>query len=468
MGLFTPLYMRSFISRSGANYKLRHKACEQVKKIVDPDKLRQIALEAPDLSVRMTAVGLLRDGGLLADLALGDAASEVRATAFKRLEALGDQPALARVAIRCEDWRMRRSAAERVTDETLARRIAGESPHADAQGKAVENIRNQAVLAALARDADFAARYTAIARLEDQGLLAELALGDANATARGAAARMLTDPAALARVAVEDPDRFVRKDAVQNPHMTDVEALAKVALADADEYLRGKAVESPHMTDTAVLAKAALEDPDHLVRWKALQNPHMTDAAALAKIALEAPDDDLRRLAVKNPNLVDQAIFEKLSGEDSAVGQAAVARMTDVRALERIARESEDSQKPVIAVGWIGDVETLARIALDGDVKRAEARWNAALKLMELDPARAVGPAVALMKDPRAQDDDLGPHLTDLCKRAAEFLMQQYRDAADPAVREIIASVPNGRYGWYDDDCNPRDRLERIHFDLAR
>ena len=101
-------------------------------------------------------------------------------------------------------------------------------------------------------------------------------------------------------------------------------------------------------------------------------------------------------------------------------------------------------------------------------MKRAEARWNAALKLMELDPARAVGPAVALMKDPRAQDDDLGPHLTDLCKRAAEFLMQQYRDAADPAVREIIASVPNGRYGWYDDDCNPRDRLERIHFDLAR
>lgn len=468
MGLFKPLYMKSFISKSGANYRLRNKACEQVKGIFDPDRLRQIALEAPDLSVRMTAVGKLTNGALLADLTLRDTASEVRSAAFERLEALGDQSALAQMAIRCEDWRMRRDAAARVTDEALARHIAAESPYADAQAKAVENIRDPAVLATLARDAGFAARTTAIGRLEDQALLAELALGDAEASARGAAARKLTDAAALARVALGDPDRFVRREAIKNPHMTDAVALAKVAQTDVDESLRRTAIESPHMTDATALAKIALEDPDHLVRWKALQSPHMTDAAALAKIALGAGDEGLRRMALENPNLNDQALFEKLSDEKTAVGWAAVGRMTDVRALERIARESDDFQKPVIAVRGIGDAEALARIALDGDAKRAEARWNAVIKLMELDPAGAVGPVVALMKDPRAHDDGLGPHLTDLCKRAVTFLMRQYMDAADPAVRETIAAVPNGRYGWDDDDCNPRDRYDKVHFDLPR
>lgn len=196
----------------------------------------------------------------------------------------------------------------------------------------------------------------------------------------------------------------------------------------------------------------------------------MTDPAALARLAREADDGRVRETAVSNPNLTDQALFSAIAAEDGDEGVriAAVRRIGDVSLRARSAAAAENIFEGEAALSSIDDPAALARIAEDGAVKIPEIRWQAAVKLIGLDPARAVGPLVTLMKDNSVHGDEMGGRLTDYCRSAVGCLVSQYSRTEDPGVgvRADIASVPKGLYGYLEDDDydRPRPRDERVYF----
>ena len=81
----------------------------------------------------------------------------------------------------------------------------------------------------------------------------------------------LLDQPALARIAMEDPDRFARRQAICR------------------------------MKDQVILAKIAMEDADASVRWESVWQ--LTDQPTLAHIAVMDPDADVRHLAKNQPGI---------------------------------------------------------------------------------------------------------------------------------------------------------------------
>lgn len=509
MGFFTPFYMKSFITKSGANYKLREKACKKVANITDQNKLGVIAREALDSNVRYAAVEYLRDTDLLADIADRDPEYAVRSGAFKRLMKLGDEAALAKALVHSEglgwspfDQKNRNEEVlEHIHDQRLIAQIALKAKSDDARLFAVRRLDDQAALAEVARhETDGSVRGAAVMRLTDSALLAELAQDEHGPNVRQTAIANphMTDAALLAKLALEDPESGIRYWAVKSEHLSDAAALAHAALEDDDPRVRRQAVENPNMTDPAVLAKVALTDADSSVRWEAVQSPYMTDPAALAEVARREEYLPARVSAVENPHFNNPAalIAVALENDDPRARKAAVEKIDDSAVLQRIALEDEHGAVREAAVVKVTDIATLKQVALTGkfaglyrtavdriddpDILEEIARsrpeafphpnWLAALRLSKIAPDRAVALLVGLLESPEAKDPKKTwpADLPYYCRDAIAFLMRRYRESDDPEVKGTIASLPNGRYGYHDfDECNKHND-QSTHFDLTR
>jgi hypothetical protein len=163
--------------------------------------------------------------------------------------------------------------------------------------------------------------------------------------------------AELAKIAVENKDAFVRREAVSQ--LTDLPLLARIAVEDKTEWVREQAVSE--LSDQPLLAKIAVEDASNRVVNAAVRK--LTDQALLAKVALESPSIAL----AATWKLTDQALLARvaLRGANTVARRDALARLTDQASLASVAVEGEDASVRNLALSKLTDQALLAKIAVE-------------------------------------------------------------------------------------------------------
>jgi hypothetical protein len=227
------------------------------------------------------------------------------------------------------------------------------SPDQQVRLAAVQKLNDQTVLAKIAmEDTDDSVRITAVDKLTDQAILEKIALESNDYLVRRSAVDKLIDQTILAKIALEDTWGSVRLSAVEK--LTDQTVLAKIALKDTDDSVRQATIEK--IADQTILAKIALESTDFLVRCSAIHK--LNDLTVLAKIAIEDTDDSVRIVAIKKL-AGDQSILAKIAIEDSSPGvcYTAVANISDISLLTDLKKKSKDEldKNFTFAAGYKGD-----------------------------------------------------------------------------------------------------------------
>lgn len=415
MSIFTPKYMKPV----PVFERLSPAALQKARAVTRPRQLRKMALEAPEEEVRLIAVEKLADdAALMREIALTDRYGDSRRFAIQALERLGDAETLEKVGMSSKFSQFRELAVD-----------------------ALERLGKDAALARIAMNPDrtddryFTARDAAQA-VGDQALLIEIARKAPVDSAREAAAERVEDAETLVAVATSDPEGSVRFAAVRR--IDDQPVLCRIALEDKSGWVRGAAAE--RVADPEVLKRIALTDADNDPRLAAVKNPHLTDQAALSEVALRDGDGNIRAEALR--------------------------KVDDPGVLNQIALECEDIPARVAAIQKVRDAAILERIADEEGRNNHSASWEAALRLAQIAPARAVDVLVRLMERDRHAHWGTAD-AKHYREKAIEFLKKRYKNADDPAVRERIAALPQGYYGWADpDSCMHWD--ETTHFDLSR
>ena len=268
----------------------------------DPAFMEQIAREDPDGGVRKKAAELIADPATLVKIGLEDPDGSVRA---KAAEQLTDQTALAKIGLTDPDPRPVRIAVGNLlrciihggpglekTPEVLAfaakialgrvdlsnpREITNrinyyhdifmDVPALQIRINFCACVEDQAALAEIAlNDPDAHMRLVAIGRLEDQEILAQVVI---NETGKGRgnnapnAALRITDQAVLARLIIQG----FETSSVYG--LTDQDALSEVALHAGSFMTRGAAAE--RLNDIALLKEIAQNDEHESVRRDALK-----------------------------------------------------------------------------------------------------------------------------------------------------------------------------------------------------
>ena len=214
MGLFTPIYMKPDL-----NLKRQRKALEKVATIADPDELCRIALNAPVPAVGAKAVQGLEDAGKLRRVAWEAGDLSVRRAAVEKLTGVGALVSLAGSEPQLFDhclWRLkalgdRQGLAQLFIDHEVKE-----------EGQSINAI-----------DREYRRAVEKLKDLGDQEVVEAVARRARKAEIRAGAVALLERPTALAEIAKKDRDAFVRQAAVTNPRFSDVEVLAGIAQGDS-------------------------------------------------------------------------------------------------------------------------------------------------------------------------------------------------------------------------------------------
>ena len=177
MGLFAPAWQTD-------NLKKADKAIQAVRKIAQPDKLFEIAINAPQDKVAVAAVEAIHDPMMLFRLATQAKSERVQRAAVGILE---DQPLLARIALEGGNKWTADDAARKVHDPELAFKLAMSSRECAAHG---------------------------VYWISDPEVLKKIVLGAPTEEARSAAASALNDADALIEILERDSDPKVRRNAL--------------------------------------------------------------------------------------------------------------------------------------------------------------------------------------------------------------------------------------------------------------
>jgi len=156
---------------------------------------------------------------------------------------------------------------------------------------AVAKLNDQTLIAEIAKsDRSDTMRFAATGRLQDQGLLAELAKNDNSHDVRGMAVSRLNDQAVLTEVAQKDKAPEVRQWAVRK--LNDHAVLMEIAKNDGSGWVRLAATEK--LNDQALLTEIAKNDKDAEIRKTAARR--LTDQTLLAEITKQ--EEDERNLSI--------------------------------------------------------------------------------------------------------------------------------------------------------------------------
>ena len=263
------------------------------KMLTDQAALAKIALESTEAYLRRIAVGKLTDQALLATIALESGEADECSVALERLT---DQALLAKIVVDSQRVDIRVKAIGKVTDQVSLRQWAENAPQAAvrqasvrriaddrflldrlpsepspaARGAVIETLRGTDSLREVAltafrredRERAFrrlrergqvapdlvsarrvlADRVRSLAAESDHGMLVTVTLDGEFEVLRDAAARRLSDPAALEQTTLRCRDREVLK--VLLTKLTDKSRLNRVAAAAADRAMRVAAAQS--------------------------------------------------------------------------------------------------------------------------------------------------------------------------------------------------------------------------------
>ena len=169
---------------------------------------------------------------------------------------------------------------------------------------------------------------------DEAALLATIAKNDADARVRRLAVKRIVDAGVLSEVAARDPDESLRKAAVEKAE----ELLSAAAVAGDDKALDALA----RLGHPRLLAPVALKAAEPDVRTRAVRLlVEARDDKALAEVVRKSQDVTLRRLIVDA--LGDVAVLREVAISDGSkeVALAAVARLDDRAALDKVANKAQ-------------------------------------------------------------------------------------------------------------------------------
>jgi hypothetical protein len=311
-------------------------------RISDPEWLDYVVNNSNDSYIRGIASDRLADASInkattqadFAEIALN--AHMPASFGMKAVRQLTDQDLLTTVLCGCFNKMVSDEAFDRLVGQKNLVRVAVEGKVFDTRKKAVEKLSDQALLFEVATKAG------------------ENCVGGDGAFLRMAAVEKLTNPIALAKVAMNDLDSKV--------HMAAAKKLNdKTVLIEADnDALRVLAVEG--LTDETLLKEIALKDSSYLVqdaakkRLKPFEEKRLagaTDEKEYSELATTAFDPEIRLAAVKQ--VTDQSVLFDIVVEknDEWLGSSegklfaqirkeALERLNDEEILLKVAQRSLD------------------------------------------------------------------------------------------------------------------------------
>ncbi len=322
-----------------------------IEGVADVELLEPLALEHVNWRVRRAAAVRISNQALLARIAREDASRHVRRVALERLE---DQARLLEAALEESDPELSRLASARLSDAAALGRLIVEG----------------------ARSAD---RVEAVRRVTDDGVLIELARMDRDPAVRRAAVAGLSEPARLAMLGSEDG--FLRAAAVANlpwglvpdAMLDDADLRVRAAILDlayADggaDRLRAlfantrcgasRARMVGLIDDAGFAAEVIGTDPAPDVREAAAGL--ISDQALLAAMLGQESDERVRaRLASR---VSDQGLLARLTADEQAAVRArAVERLDDAQRALALARADRSASVRASAVSRLNDQAVLA------------------------------------------------------------------------------------------------------------
>ncbi len=407
-------------------------------------------LKAKDADQRRRAVQVLSDQAGLAKAAQTDPAAAVRAAAAGGLK---DQRLLARIAEKDEDLGVRITAAAGLKDVAALERLVERSPDADIRQVAVEKIDNQAVLARVAeRDPEYPIREQAIRRLTDQAALKRIATHKARGLRRGelrkleasairaTAVARLDDQGLLFDLATKDTDEKVCLAAMDA--LKDQRLLLEV-LARRPGQSMARAV-AERLRDQAALRSFLESQPDPVARVTAAG--HITDTALAVEVAKSDPDATVVRMALSR--IKDQAVLLQLARGDAppVARAAAVAQLADRAVLRELERSSPYPEvRGAVQAKLLDDPAEAGRYATSEDpaVRRVVAGVVAdqqLLKELAKDPDPFVRQeAIGRMTDRAALSELARAAPQDGSRRSAESRLRELNRA--PTRFELCAAT---------------------------
>jgi ankyrin repeat protein len=193
-----------------------------VEKLEDQKLLKDLAINAIDLYVRIAAIKKLNDSDLLLNIAKNGKDSDERKIA---LTTISDQNILVEIVKNDLNTDVRQEAAKKITDQDLIAEICSNSDN-KVRRIAAENLIDETNLIMLAeKDEDIFVRLNAVKKVTKQDVLARIVKNDTSPLVREAAVNMVIDQKLLNDIAQNDSDSKVRNAAIRK--ITNKDFLAK-------------------------------------------------------------------------------------------------------------------------------------------------------------------------------------------------------------------------------------------------
>jgi hypothetical protein len=261
---------------------------------------------------------------------------------------------------------------------------------------------------------------------DEAALLATIARNDTDARVRRLAVKRIVDADVLSDVAAHDPDEGLRKAAIEKAE----EVLLSAAVGGDVAALEALA----KLNHPRLLSSVALKSPDGSVRARAVQ--HLLDVAddkALAEVIKKSNDVNLRKTIVAW--VTDVATLREVAISDGSkeVALAAVGRLDDRAALDKVAHKAQSKA-----------VRQAARDKLPPPEKKAEspeaqkrARLLALVHIVEHASETAEVEAARTQFSQESPDDEMRRRFDRTCER---FYAKRAATAKKPAaVKEKVA-----------------------------
>ena len=293
--------------------KNEHVRCAAVEKLTDQALLAKVAVEAKDWPVRRAAAMKLTDQALLAKIVVEDEDSRIRYLAVMKLT---DRALLVKVAVEARESRVRHAAVRKLTDQALLGQRAEKEPEVAMRRVAVTRRADDRLLAQrLAAEPSAAVRAGIVTSLREKDSLRVVACTAYHQNDRALALQRLKsrqDPAADVVAAHRTLERKVDALTVE----TDRNRLLTVALEGELDVLRAAAAR--RLSDPAAVEQAAMRASDREVLSILLAK--LADKAMVNRIAAAAEDRAMRLTAAQKAGAKSwKQIFEAARAKGATV-----------------------------------------------------------------------------------------------------------------------------------------------------
>ena len=273
-----------------------------------------------------------------------------------------NQEKIVDIAQNDSDWHVRQFAVAYIEDEETLKDILVNDPISSVSIKAMEQINDIDFLTDACLNNPFShIRLATLTRITDESLLSSEDLSGL-----------------LNSVAINDPNEFIVKLAVENNSFNSQEVLISLAESGHDEEIRKIAISK--ITDEKILSDFALNDSSVFIRREAILNPNLCDFDILSEVIRNDSDEFNRHWACEKINdkdyllklLFNKSFYHRL--DDLSLNH----NLDCEDYFKGIYENSDDEYHRLVSVNLIKDNTFLDNVVLnESDVKiRLEAIKN--------------------------------------------------------------------------------------------